>query len=186
MGADLGHAADVTVTSFFPSKPLGAYGDGGALFTQSAENGQRSTAACARMAKGTTRYEVLRTGMNGRLDSMQAAVLLAKLTVFERGAGGAGRVAAFYDRHLGNAVVIPTRVPRFSQCLGDLFRAAAGGVSSRRACRNGCAKTEYRRPCTTPSRCIGNRHMRRVHDGAALPVSDALADRIWRCRSIRI
>ena len=77
----LGTAADATATSFFPSKPLGAYGDGGALFTESDER-----AALYRSLRthgeGTTRYEVLRTGMNGRLDSMQAAVLLAKLTVF--------------------------------------------------------------------------------------------------------
>src|ERR1700723_830343 len=77
----LGRAADATATSFFPSKPLGAYGDGGALFTESAER-----AALYRSLRthgeGTTRYEVLRTGMNGRLDSIQAAVLLAKLAVF--------------------------------------------------------------------------------------------------------
>ena len=81
-GERLGRAADATATSFFPSKPLGAYGDGGALFTESAER-----AALYRSLRthgeGTTRYEVLRTGMNGRLDTMQAAVLLAKLDVFD-------------------------------------------------------------------------------------------------------
>ena len=80
-GRQLGAAADATAVSFFPSKPLGAYGDGGALFTESPER-----AALYRSLRthgeGTTRYEVLRTGMNGRLDSIQAAVLLAKLTVF--------------------------------------------------------------------------------------------------------
>ena len=108
-GERLGHAADVTVTSFFPSKPLGAYGDGGAMFTQSAEK-----AALYRSLRthgeGTTRYEVLRTGMNGRLDSMQAAVLLAKLEVFEQELTQREEVAAYYDRHLGNAVTIPFRV----------------------------------------------------------------------------
>src|SRR5271166_7071378 len=67
-GRKLGSAADATAVSFFPSKPLGAYGDGGALFTESAER-----AALYRSLRthgeGTTRYEVLRTGMNGRLDS---------------------------------------------------------------------------------------------------------------------
>ena len=80
-GERLGRAADATAVSFFPSKPLGGYGDGGALFTESAER-----AALYRSLRthgeGTTRYEVLRTGMNGRLDTLQAAVLLSKLSVF--------------------------------------------------------------------------------------------------------
>ena len=67
-GAPLGAAADATATSFFPSKPLGAYGDGGALLTESDER-----AALYRSLRthgeGTSRYEVLHTGMNGRLDS---------------------------------------------------------------------------------------------------------------------
>ncbi len=66
-GIPLGSAADATATSFFPSKPLGAYGDGGALLTESDER-----AALYRSLRthgeGTTRYEVLRTGMNGRLE----------------------------------------------------------------------------------------------------------------------
>ena len=106
-----GRAADATATSFFPSKPLGAYGDGGALFTESDDR-----AALYRSLRthgeGTTRYEVLRTGMNGRLDSMQAAVLLAKLTVFRRGAGGArAHRPHTTTQRLGNAVVTPARVP---------------------------------------------------------------------------
>ena len=83
-GAPLGPLADATSASFFPSKALGAYGDGGALFTE-----RDDRAALYRSLRthgeGTTRYEVLRTGMNGRLDTLQAAVLLAKLTVFPRG-----------------------------------------------------------------------------------------------------
>ena len=75
-GRKLGCEADATAISFFPSKPLGGYGDGGALLTNSAER-----AALYRSLRthgeGTTRYEVLRTGMNGRLDTLQAAILLA-------------------------------------------------------------------------------------------------------------
>ena len=89
----LGAAADATATSFFPSKPLGAYGDGGALFTESADR-----AALYRSLRthgeGTTRYEVLRTGMNGRLDTLQAAVLLSKLTVFAEELAARERIAA--------------------------------------------------------------------------------------------
>ena len=108
-GRPLGAAADATATSFFPSKPFGAYGDGGALMTESGER-----AALYRSLRthgeGTTRYEVLRTGMNGRLDSIQAAVLLAKLTVFADELAIRERIARYYDSRLGNAVVIPARV----------------------------------------------------------------------------
>ena len=80
--------ADATATSFFPSKPLGAYGDGGALFTESEERADLYRSLRTH-GEGKTRYEVLRTGMNGRLDSMQAAVLLAKLSGVPRGTGRA-------------------------------------------------------------------------------------------------
>ena len=123
-GRPLGGAADATATSFFPSKPLGAYGDGGALFTESADR-----AALFRSLRthgeGTTRYEVLRTGMNGRLDSMQAAVLLAKLTVFAEELAGArkGRpVLRLAPRQCGAGS--GARAGQH-QRLGDLRRPAA-------------------------------------------------------------
>ena len=108
-GRKLGREAD-TAISFFPSKPLGAYGDGGALLTESAER-----AALYRSLRthgeGTTRYEVLRTGMNGRLDTLQAAVLLAKLEVFEGELAARERIAAAYDAGLDGCVATPLRVP---------------------------------------------------------------------------
>ena len=108
-GKKLGTQATATATSFFPSKPLGAYGDGGALFTEDADR-----AALYRSLRthgeGTTRYEVLRTGMNGRLDTMQAAILLAKLEVFDAELARREAIAEVYDRRLGNVVGIPARV----------------------------------------------------------------------------
>src|SRR6202012_577387 len=95
-GRPLGSQADVTATSFFPSKPLGAYGDGGALFTESDERADLYRSLRTH-GKGKTRYEVLRTGMNGRLDSIQAAVLLAKLTVFPEELVAREKIAAYYD-----------------------------------------------------------------------------------------
>jgi len=108
-GKKLGSQGDATAISFFPSKPLGAYGDGGALFTESAEK-----AALYRSLRthgeGTTRYEVLHTGMNGRLDTLQAAVLLAKLSVFEEELAARERIARRYDEMLRGKVEIPHRV----------------------------------------------------------------------------
>ncbi len=131
-GRPLGSAADATATSFFPSKPLGAYGDGGALLTESDER-----AALYRSLRthgeGTSRYEVLHTGMNGRLDSMQAAVLLAKLTVFADELASRERVARYYDSRLGNAVVTPGARSRQHQFVGNLRHPAArcGDASAR-------------------------------------------------------
>src|SRR5580704_315319 len=109
-GTPLGTLADATIASFFPSKALGAYGDGGAMFTE-----RDDRAALYRSLRthgeGTTRYEVLRTGMNGRLDSLQAAILLAKMTVFREELEIRERIARAYDQRLGNAVIIPSRVP---------------------------------------------------------------------------
>ena len=108
-GTMVGTQADATATSFFPSKPLGAYGDGGALFTESEDRADLYRSLRTH-GEGKTRYEVLRTGMNGRLDSMQAAVLLAKLGVFPDELQARERIARVYDQRLGNAVTTPKRV----------------------------------------------------------------------------
>jgi dTDP-4-amino-4,6-dideoxygalactose transaminase len=110
-GRKLGREADATAISFFPSKPLGAYGDGGALLTESAERAELYRSLRTH-GEGTTRYEVLRTGMNGRLDTLQAAVLLAKLDVFEDELSARARIAALYDSVLEGRVTIPARVPQ--------------------------------------------------------------------------
>jgi len=109
-GRKLGTEADATAISFFPSKPLGGYGDGGALLTESAERAGLYRSLRTH-GEGATRYEVLRTGMNGRLDTLQAAVLLAKLDVFEAELQARARIARIYDEALGDDVAVPARVP---------------------------------------------------------------------------
>jgi len=79
----VGRLAPYTSTSFYPAKPLGAYGDGGAIFCQTM--GQAEVLASVRQhGYGERRYEIVRLGLNGRLDSLQAAVLLEKLEVFDQ------------------------------------------------------------------------------------------------------
>ena len=95
----------VACTSFFPSKPLGCYGDGGAIFTddpdlatimrQIARHGQ------------DRRYHHIRVGVNSRLDTLQAAVLLAKFEIFDEEISKRQRIATFYDEKL-NAIGIST------------------------------------------------------------------------------
>ena len=69
---------DISTTSFFPAKPLGCYGDGGAVFTDN--NDWADLLRSYRVhGKGKTKYDNVRIGMNSRLDTMQAAILKAKL-----------------------------------------------------------------------------------------------------------
>src|SRR3984957_16381107 len=175
-GRMLGSQADATATSFFPSKPLGAYGDGGALFTQNEER-----AALYRSLRthgeGTTRYEVLRTGMNGRLDSIQAAVLLAKLTVFPEELIAREKIAKYYDQRLGNTVTVPARVPNSTAAWAIYSILLPEGVDRatvQAALREDGVPTAIYYPRPLHRQPAYREH----HDGATLPVSDRLADRI--------
>lgn len=87
-----GHAA---ATSFYPAKPLGGYGDGGAVFTNDAEL-KKIFKSIREHGMGDHRYTNVRVGINGRLDSLQAAVLLVKLAAFPAELEGRNRVAAWY------------------------------------------------------------------------------------------
>ena len=78
----VGRLAETTCTSFFPAKPLGCYGDGGAVFTDDDEKAEIMR-SCRIHGMGRTRYENVRIGMTARLDTIQAAVLDAKLDIFE-------------------------------------------------------------------------------------------------------
>ena len=175
-GKMLGTQADATATSFFPSKPLGAYGDGGALFTESDER-----AAVYRSLRthgeGTTRYEVLRTGMNGRLDSIQAAVLLSKLTVFAEELAAREKIAQIYDVRLGNAVTTPKRVPDSTSAwaiYAILLRDGAERDAVQAALKADGVPTAIYYPRPLHRQPAYRDH----HDGSALPVSENLADRI--------
>lgn len=74
---------DISTTSFFPAKPLGCYGDGGAVFTDNDDYAAYLRSICVHGKSGNDKYNNIRIGMNSRLDSIQAAVLLPKLNAFE-------------------------------------------------------------------------------------------------------
>lgn len=109
-GRAVGSLAPVTATSFFPAKPLGCYGDGGALLTD--DPGRAALYRSIRAhGKGHGKYDIVRIGMNGRLDTLQAAILLAKLEVFDEELTARARLADLYDRRLGNGIGKPERAP---------------------------------------------------------------------------
>ena len=105
----VGGLAEVTATSFYPAKPLGCYGDGGAIFTDDDE----LAAACVSLrdhGQGEGRYDIVRLGLNARLDTMQAAVLLSKLTIFEDEIRLRRLVAQRYTEGLSGLVETPVQM----------------------------------------------------------------------------
>jgi len=102
-GVQVGCLAPVTATSFFPAKPLGCYGDGGALFTD--DDDLAKVMRSVRLhGKGDGKYDIVRLGMNSRLDTLQAAVLLSKLSVFSDEIEARNRVAEVYSAALDGVV----------------------------------------------------------------------------------
>ena len=93
-------------TSFFPAKPLGCYGDGGAIFTDDDKLAETMRSIILH-GKGSHKYENIRIGINGRLDTLQAAVLLAKLDVFEKELEKRQFVAKTYSRGIKEVVEVP-------------------------------------------------------------------------------
>ena len=166
----------MTIASFFPSKPLGGYGDGGAIFTER-DDRDALYRSLRTHGEGTTRYEVLRTGMNGRLDSLQAAVLLAKMTVFREELLARERIARAYDQRLGNAVVIPARVPD-STSVWAIYSILLPEGASREAVQARLKEQGVPTAIYYPRPLHLQPAYRDQHDGSPLPVSESLAHRI--------
>ncbi len=103
----VGSFGDYTTTSFFPAKPLGCYGDGGAVFTHDAAKADLLRSLRAH-GKGGDRYDNVRIGLNSRLDTLQAAILLEKLAIFEDELEKRDLVAERYHQALHHVVDVPT------------------------------------------------------------------------------
>ncbi len=110
-GARTGSIGDAATTSFFPAKPLGCFGDGGAIFTH--DDALAEIMRSIRIhGQGSHRYENVRIGVNSRLDTIQAAVLIEKLTIFEDEIEARNAVARRYNELLGrsNRIVVPALI----------------------------------------------------------------------------
>lgn len=106
-GRKIGTFGHATATSFFPAKPLGCYGDGGAIFTD-----DDALAAVIRSLRvhgeGADKYDNVRIGMNGRLDTIQAAVLIEKLKIFPEEIERRNAIAQRYSAGLAHVAAVPT------------------------------------------------------------------------------
>ncbi len=175
-GRRLGREADATTLSFFPSKSLGAYGDGGALLTEDPKR-----AALYRSLRthgeGDSRYEVLRTGMNGRLDTLQAAVLLAKLDHFDAELDRRRVIAARYDAGLAGHLTVPARVP-LSEGAWPIYAVLLPDQAARDALRARLEADAIPTAIYYPKPLHAQPAYAPYHDGTALPVATDLATRI--------
>lgn len=105
-GQSVGTFGTATATSFFPAKPLGCFGDGGAVFTD--DDTLAETMRSLRVhGKGRDKYDNVRIGLNARLDTLQAAVLLEKLKAFPTGLTARQQAADGYAERLADVVRVP-------------------------------------------------------------------------------
>lgn len=109
--------ADIACTSFFPAKPLGCYGDGGMCFTDNNEKAEIMRSLLVH-GKGTDKYDNVRIGINGRLDTLQAAILLAKFDIFSEEIELRNKVAQRYNELL--ALCSLFRAP----CVSEGYKSA--------------------------------------------------------------
>jgi dTDP-4-amino-4,6-dideoxygalactose transaminase len=170
----VGCFGDISGTSFFPSKPLGCYGDGGAVFTDDAE-----VAALLRSLRqhgeGRDRYDNVRIGINSRLDSLQAAVLLAKLSVFAEEIEARQRVAQRYSAALADLV----EVPRLDNAARSVWAQYTISVDNRARVAAGLKAVGVPTAIYYPR----SLHRQPAYHGypvaeGGLPVADALAQRV--------
>tara|TARA_B100000965_G_scaffold405705_1_gene440829 strand:+ start:5150 stop:6283 length:1134 start_codon:yes stop_codon:yes gene_type:complete len=103
----VGSYGHITTTSFFPAKPLGCYGDGGAIFTQNKILAQRISSIRLH-GKGEHKYDHVDIGVNSRLDTIQAAILRVKIKIFEKELEARQKIAELYNSALSDYVETPT------------------------------------------------------------------------------
>jgi dTDP-4-amino-4,6-dideoxygalactose transaminase len=126
-GRPLGTLGLATATSFFPAKPLGCFGDGGAIFTDDAQLAETLKSIRAH-GQGTDKYDNVRLGLTGRLDTMQAAILIEKLKIFEDEIAARNKVADRYARALGNVVTAPRLAAGCTSVWAQYTIRLPGGV----------------------------------------------------------
>jgi dTDP-4-amino-4,6-dideoxygalactose transaminase len=172
----VGTLAPVTTTSFFPSKPLSCYGDGGAVFTDDDDLAEVMRSLRIH-GQGADKYDNVRIGINGRLDTIQAAVLIEKLEIFAEELVARARIARRYGEALSDVVIVP-RVPDGVTSVWALYTIrlparARDKVIAALAAQGIAAAVYYPKPL---HRQAAYRHYPVAGNG--LPVTDRLAEEV--------
>jgi UDP-2-acetamido-2-deoxy-ribo-hexuluronate aminotransferase len=169
--------SDIATTSFFPSKPLGCYGDGGAVFT----NDDTLALVIRQLARHgqDRRYHHVRVGVNSRLDTLQAAILLAKLAVFDKELESRAVVARRYLDLFGehpdfdsSGVTLPVEIPDHSSAWAQFTLALDFRASLLQAFDEAGIPYAIHYPLPV------NRQPAVANDEHHLPIGDALASRV--------
>lgn len=161
----------IACTSFFPSKPLGCYGDGGAIFT----NDEALATVIRQIARHgqERRYHHVRVGVNSRLDTLQAAVLLEKLAIFSDEIEARQRVASEYDRLLKEANISTPLIEDFNTSVYAQYTVCVEGRESLQK-----KLLEHGIPTVVHYPVPLNKQIAVKDDQAFLPVGDQVADKV--------
>jgi len=176
-----GSLADIGCTSFFPAKPLGCYGDGGALFTDDAEVAEVLRSIRVH-GQGAHKYDNVRLGVAGRLDTVQAAILLVKLKVFESELAARQRFAETYGsmiRGTGAPVQVPAIPEGFSSAWAQ-YSVLAGSEEERERLMAGLAAAGVPTAIYYPKPL----HLQQAfaylgHSAGDFPISEDAASRVF-------
>jgi dTDP-4-amino-4,6-dideoxygalactose transaminase len=174
-GRKLGTFGIATATSFFPAKPLGCFGDGGAIFTEDADLAE--TLRSIRVhGQGADKYDNIRLGLTGRLDTLQAAILIEKLKIFEDEIAARNKVADRYARGLGNLATVPRLASGCTSVWAQYTIRLPEGTD-----RDGFAAALKAQGIPTASYYAKSMHQQTAYRGfpvadGGLPVSERLSD----------
>ncbi|MCI0756652.1 DegT/DnrJ/EryC1/StrS family aminotransferase [Teichococcus vastitatis] len=179
-GKRLGQWADAAALSFYPTKTLGCYGDGGAILTHDGDRAELYRSLRTHGEK--TRYEVARTGMNGRLDTIQAAVLLCKMTLLEQELKDRARIAGWYAERLEGHVVVPGEQDGATSAWG-LYSVLLPDAATRERAQaamkqRGVPSAIYYPKPLHHQPAYAGAHAEGLRQAPPLPVSEALCHRI--------
>lgn len=173
-GRRVGQLARLTTTSFFPAKPLGCYGDGGAVLTD--DDGFAAVLRSLRVhGQGSDKYDNVRIGMNARLDTLQAAILREKLAIFADEIAARQRVAERYAQGLAELVTVPLLRPGASSVWAQYTIRVAdrARLAAHLAAAGIPTQVYYRLPLHRQTA-----YRRYALPGLACPVADRLAEEV--------
>lgn len=177
-GKRAGSFGNVAATSFFPAKPLGCYGDGGAIFT---DDDDLADLMCSIRVhgQGTDKYDNVRIGINGRFDSIQAAVVLSKLEIFEDELKRRAEVAEYYTEHLSDVLQTPS-IPQGSQSAWAQYTLVAENAGQRQKILDGLKAREIPSAVYYPIPIHRSTAYKNLGlEGSSLPVSEDYAERVF-------